>query len=236
VFRVGNHVFSAIKLYAHKFGDVIGRVSELFDAAGIGLSIPQVFSDANTLRHSITSLSRAQGLPYSDSSRAIKVAQATKKSFLDSMTLTNTLAQIALFVENTKVFLFKAVHLRVIEGIYNATSIITDGAELIGECFKLKQYHSPEAQPRDPAGVAKLNEKKTLAWITIAKDVASVALGGIALVTIAFGVATSSMTLLSTALLGVSAFWLTMKLTGYFYNKVIVEAPISSPRVIPALA
>ncbi|MBS0603757.1 MAG: hypothetical protein JSS60_01830 [Verrucomicrobia bacterium] len=229
LFRVGNHIFSAVEMYlspSHHLGDVVGRVKEVFNTAGIGLSIPQVFSDVNSLRRSIGNLLTVQDLPYSDPLRSSKIAQAAKKSFLDTVGLTNTAAQIALFVDNAKIFAFDSLHLRVIDGVYNVTSAIWDGAELIGEYFKLQHYHSPEAQPRNAAEAAKLEEKKTLSWITIAKDVASVALAAISIGAIVFGIATSSMAVVSVALLGLSAFWLTMKLTGYFYNKVIVEAPI----------
>ncbi len=231
VFRVGNHLFSAVELYltpSHRFGDLVGRVKEVFNTAGIGLSIPQIFSDLNSLRRSITNLFTVQDLPYSDPLRTRKIAQAAKTSFVDSMNLTNTAAQIALFVDNAKIYVFEAAQLRVIDGVYNVTSAISDGAELIGEYFKLKQYHSPESQPRNQAEAAKLQEKKTLAWLTIAKDVASIALAAIAIAVIAFGVATSSVVIVSTAVLGISAFWLTMRLTAYFYNKVIVETPITA--------
>lgn len=230
VFRIGNHLFSAIELYltpSHKFGDVVGRVKEVFNTAGIGLSIPQLFSDFNSLRRSVVNLLTVQDLPYSDPLRGRKIAQATKKSFLDTMNLTNTVAQIALFVDNAKIVVFEATQLRFIDGLYNITSAITDGVELVGEYFKLKQYHAPEAQPRNPAEAAKLEEKKTLAWITIAKDVASIALAAIALGTIVLGVAIGNAAIVSTAILGISTFWLTMKLAGYFYDKIIVEA--SSP-------
>jgi hypothetical protein len=230
VFRIGEHIFTALQLYlppAHEYADLVGKVKGVFSAAGVGLSIPQFFSDANTLRRSFINLFTVQDLPYTDALRDRKIAQARKKSFLDTMNLTFTVTQIALFIDSAKIFVFDTMHLRIIDGINNATSFITDGAELVGEYFKLQYYLSPEAKPRNAAEAAKLEEKKILSWMTIAKDVASVALATIAIGAIVFGIATSSIAYATVVLLGISAFWLTMKLTAYFYNKIVVEAPIN---------
>jgi hypothetical protein len=228
VVRIFNTALSYLKLIpsiSSQHSEFVGRVSTVADTAGIGLSIPQIFSDCNTLRRSISNLCSVQDLPYSDPLRTRRVAQAAKKGFLDSMNLTNTLSQAALFTNQAKIFVFETVHLNVLNGVYNATSFVTDGAELVGEYFKLKHYHSPEAQPRNQTEASKLEERKTLAWITIGKDVASVAGASIALLAIAFGIATQGAALISGACLVLSTVWLTMKLIGYFYNKIVVEAP-----------
>lgn len=235
VFRIGNHIFAALEMClspAHHLNGAVGKVKEVFNTAGIGLSIPQLFTDVNNLRRSVKNLFVVPDLPFSDPLRSAKVAQAAKKSFLDSLTLTNTLAQIILFIDNAKIYALKAAHLAAVDGVYNLTSGITDSAEGIGEYFKLKQYHSPESQPRNALEAAKLKEKKTLAWITIAKDVASVALAAIALGTLYFGVAASSVALISFTTLTLSAFWLGTKLTAYFYNKIVVEAPPPAPAIV----
>jgi hypothetical protein len=230
IFRVGEHALQALQLYlpsSHQFADLTGRMVEVFSAAGAGLSIPQLFADMNALRRSAIQLFTVQDLPYSDPLRGKKITQAAKTSFLDSMNLTNTVAQIALFIDGAKIFLIDKIPLQMINGVYNITSFITDGAEFVGECFKLEQYHSPAAAPRNASEAAKLEQKKTLSWMTIAKSIASVALAVIALGALALGVAVSSIPYAAVAVFGISAFWLAMKLTSYFYDKIVVEAPIS---------
>jgi len=228
VMRFGNLIWSVIEQSAspsHPLGGYAGKAKEIFNTAGIGLSIPQILSDLNNLRRSISDFFIVQGLPYNDPLRTAKITQAAKKSFLDSVYLTNTVSQIALFLDNAKLLAFEASHLNILDGVYNITSMIGDGAELAGEYFKLKHYHSPEAQPRNPTEAAKLEERKTLSWITIAKDVSSIASSVIGMGLIVFGVATASLPVVSVGLLTLSAFWLATKLTAYFYKKVIVEAP-----------
>lgn len=231
LFRVGNHVFSVIEMYlnpAHHLRNLVGRIKDVFNTVGIGLSIPQVVSNLNALRRSICNLFTVQDLPYSDPLRAGRVAQAAKKSFIDSVRLTNALSQIPIFLENAKVFVFDALHLRLADGIFNLTSVIEDGFELVGEYFRLKQFHSPESQPRNPSEATKLEEKKTLSWITIAKNVSSIALSAIGIGALASGAIASGVAAFPASVLALSAFWLTAKLTAHFYNRVVVEVPAVS--------
>jgi hypothetical protein len=234
VFRVGNHIFSILETWVsptHPHADLFGRIKGVFDSAGAALSFPQLLSNIHALRRSITQLFSSQNLPYSDALRSKKIAQAAKTSFVDSINLTNTAAQMTLFFESAKIFMFEAVHLRIIDGVYNITGAIGDAVELVGEYFKLKHYQSPEAEPRNPAETAKLGERKTLAWITIAKDVASLVLAGFALAPLAAGALGVPFVMAAyvspTAIVAISTFWLTAKIAGYFYNKVIVSAPVT---------
>jgi hypothetical protein len=231
VFRVIDLALSYVKFLPSvpaKTLELVEKVKSVASMAGMGLSIPRIIVNCNTLRHSIADLLGVQDLPYNDPFRTRKIAHAIKKFFVDSVDLTSTVAQAALFVDSAKVFIFEASHLRIIDGVYNVTSAISDGVELITECFKLSHYHSSEAQPRNQEEVNKLEERKRLSWMVIVKDIASVAGAGIALVGIVFGIAAQSIFVVSGAVLALSTIWLTMKLATYFYNKIIVEAPTSA--------
>jgi hypothetical protein len=230
IFRVIDCTLSYVKLLpslSANWLEVVGKVKDVASSVGIGLSIPKIISSCNTLRRSFTNLVTVQDLPYSDPLRPRKIALAAKKSFIDSVDLTWALTQAALFIDSAKIFIFKTQHLRFFEGINNVASAISDGAELITEYFKLKHYHSPEAQPRNPAEANKLEERKRLSWMTVAKDAASIGASAIVLVGIAFGVASQSIAVISGAVLALSTVWLTLKLATYFYNKIVVEKPIS---------
>jgi hypothetical protein len=178
----------------------------------------------NNLRHSLGDLRKVKDLPYSDPLRARKVAQAAKKSFLDSVDLTWTLSQVATFINNAKIYVFKALQMKVIDGVNNVTSLISDGSELITECFKLKDYEAAKAQQRTPADAAKLEKHKRLTLINIAKNVASVAGAILAIVGIVFGIAVQSIPVIVGAVLVLNTIWLAMKLASHFYNKIVVEA------------
>lgn len=205
--------------------DTITKVDNVANAAGIGLSIPKILVDGNTLRNSFTQLLGVQDLPYSDPLRDRKIAQAAKKSFLDAINFTFTLSQATLFLDNARIWVLDAAKSTVVNTVFNATSIISDGADLITECFNLERYQSSEAQPRSAAESAKLEEKKWLSWMNVIKDVASVAGAALALVGIVFGIATASVPIIIAGL-ALNTVWLTMKLASYFYNKIVVEAPL----------
>lgn len=232
VFRVIEHALAYAKMLPSLTPDwlsVIEKVKGVACTAGIGLSIPKILSDCNALRKSVSNLFSVQDLPYSDPFRVRKIAQAAKKSFLDTIGLTWTISQTALFINTAKVYVFKAVQLKILDGINNVTSLISDGAELISEYFKLKHYHSPEAQPRNQATSAKLEQQKQLSWMIIAKNVASIGGTTIATVGIVFGIAIQGIPMIPVAALALSTAWLTLKLACYFYNKIVVEAPIEEP-------
>ena len=222
-FRVVNQAANLSQAMTPQHGELVGRVRDIADTAGLALSVPQIFSNSNQLRCSVNSLISSRNLSDSDPLRTKKIAQAAKNTFVDALNLTNTCSQAALFVNQVKIFPFELSQLKILDGINNVTSAISDGIEFVGECFKLKQYHSPEIHPRNPAEEAKLSEKKTLAWMTIAKDVASIALAAITLVSIVFGLVTHMIPLVAAASLALSAFWLAMKLASYFYKKIIVD-------------
>jgi hypothetical protein len=237
VFRFIDYTLSYAKWIpslAPNWLSVIGKIKDVASTVGIGLSIPKIIVDTNTLRRSLSNLFTVQDLPYSDPLRTRKIAQAYKKSFLDTVDLTWTVSQAALFIDATKIYVFETANLRIIDGINNVTSVISDGADLISEYFKLQQYHSPGAQPRNGEESSKLEQKKCLSWMNIVKDIASVAGSAIALVGIAFGIALHSVPIAAGAVLVLSTIWLTMKLAGHFYNKIVVEAPVLPNRLIAA--
>lgn len=204
--------------------DLIGRVGMVVDTAGIGLSIPQIIPDFNALRHSVKKLIAAQDLPYNDPLRERKITQAAKRTFLDGMNAANNLSQAALFLDKVKIFLFETRHLHILDGIYNITSGILDTAELIGECFKLNHYSSIEGQPRTEIEKTQLSEKKCLSWMTVIKDVASIALACLALIGIIFGIVTQGIMFITVTGLVLSTVWLSLKITTYFFEKIVIGA------------
>ncbi len=234
VFRVFENVLSYVKMLpslAPNWASVVEKVKSVAGAAGIGLSIPKLVVECNKLRHSISHLFSVQDLPYSDPLRDRKIAHAAKKTFLDSIDLTWTLSQAALFLDSAKIFIFETAQLRLLDCVSNVTSVIADGADLIAECFKLQHYDSPDAQPRNAAESVKLEQKKTLSWMNIAKDVASVGGAAIVLLGIVFGIAVQSIPIVSGAVMISGTLWLGLKLAGYFYSKIVVEAPMTSTAI-----
>ncbi len=231
-FRLGNHFFSFFEQGldpSHRFVELFGKMKDLFDSAGAALSIPVFISCANSLRRSTIQLFHVHDLPYNDPARDQKLAQATKKSFVDSMSLTFIVAQGALFFEGVKILLLTAAQLSFVNVVYNVSGAAGDTVELGEQYYKLQHYNSPEAQPQNQIEATKLEEKKTLAWLTIAKDVASIALSVIALNPLMaelIGFSFIYMPAFAPAtVLAISAFWLAMKISSYFYKVAVVEAP-----------
>jgi hypothetical protein len=231
VFSIGNHVFSALEMHfdpKNPMSASVANTRDVFSAAAVSMSIPQALADAITATRSFSDLTSTLFSSSGNPEKATEIGKAVRRSFLDSVNLSNTLAQLALFAESVKVVAYDAARAMLVEGIYNATALIADGAELLGEFIRMQELNAEQAKldpSKDWGVISKLGEKKNLAWITIAKDVASLALTVIATVAFVLGVTTGNLGFTPVAMLGLSAFWLAMKLTAHFYNKVVVSAP-----------
>ena len=214
---------------------LMNRINTFIDTAGIGLSIPQMISDVNSLRRSIVHFFSSQELPYSDPLRTRHIVQAAKKSVLDSLNLTNTVSQAALFIERAKIIAFSSKELHFINNVFNGTTAIVDTAEIIGEVYKLKHYFGSESELRTERERTQLEEKKVHSWINIAKSVASVAGAVIALAGITLGVAVEGAAILATIGLACGTVWLGAKIASHFYEKIVIAAhtaPVTRPIIV----
>jgi hypothetical protein len=188
-----------------------GRASAAIGTIGIGLTLPDLISDTVVLRNSFSRLFTVVALPHSDPLKTRKIAQAAKTSFLDSVTFTKSLSQSTLFLDRVKILVLQAGQLAIIDGIYNASYLVVDGAELIEECHKLA------------LGKVHREEEKRLSWLIVAKDTTSVALCALALAGIVLGVALEGMAFFSVAILIMTSCWLTLKIASYFYREIVVN-------------
>lgn len=223
LFRVIEHAleyFKNIPALSDSTRDLTSKISGAINLSGISLSIPAIFTEANSFRKKIYQFAVSQDLPYSDGLRHQKIVQAGKGAVLSGMSLANTVAQASLFLDQVKI-VDLAEYLPTVDFIYQGTSLVTDGAELIEEAYKLNSYQSE--RPRSPRETAELEEKTWLSWMVVVKDVASVALAGIALVGIVFGIAASSMAVVAPAVLVLTSVWLLMKIASYFYKQILEE-------------
>lgn len=230
LFRVIDHALEYVKnipSLSDSARNLTSKVSGAISLSGISLSIPAIFTEANSFRKKIYQFAVSQDLPYSDGLRHQKIVQAGKGAVLSGMSLANTVSQASLFLDQVKI-VDLGEFLPTVDFIYQGTSLVTDGAELIEEAYKLNLYQSE--RPRSPRETAELEEKTWLSWMVVVKDVASVALAGIALVGIVFGIAASSMAVAAPAVLVLTSVWLSMKIASYFYKQILEER-----RVVPGV-
>lgn len=177
---------------------LVNRAINTINTLGITLSIPALIVDVNTLR---ISLSR-----WIHHHRDLRAATSC---FLNTMSLINTASQAAWIIDSLKWVSFKAIHVRMLNGIYYLTSGIVDSFELVGECLKLR--YNPLTK-----------EHRSLAWMKVAKDISSIAITVIALVGI-FVYGFSQLPVIAFLWLTLNTFWLVMKIICHFYEKLRVE-------------
>lgn len=226
-FRLAWHVVE----FAKKVPAIVGKWSGLLDGAGavannagIALSLPSLISDGNSLHRSLTAAWKIHHLNYSDPQRGQKIAQAYKKAVLDSLAFTNTTAQAALFLDSSKVFPLKPHHFPITDGIYNGTSLILDGSDLVSHCYQLKTLYKEPIDPNNATVKKHTEEKKTFSWMRVVQNTASIGASVIAMTGILFTVGIEAAAVLATVSLALGAVWLTLKISSYFYEKIVLNA------------
>ncbi|MBX3718520.1 MAG: hypothetical protein KF898_02590 [Parachlamydiales bacterium] len=223
LFRVIDHALEYVKnipSLSDGTRELTSKISGAISLSGISLSIPAIFTEANSFRKKVFQFAASQDLPYSDGLRHQKIMQAGKGAVVSGMSLANAISQASLFLNEVKIVNLAEL-LPTVDFIYQGTSLVTDGAELIEEGYKINSYQSE--QPRTPRETAELEEKTWLSWMVVIKDVASVATAAIALVGIVFGIAASSMAVVAPLVLVLTSVWLSMKIASYFYARILED-------------
>lgn len=208
----------------HDSRTYLDKISKVMDTAGIGLSIPRTITDMFNLNNSIRQYRRIRSTVFRDSMQRKVSIHAQKKIFLSGLSLTNTLSQASLFIHQVDLISL-GKYIPLADGIYNVTSIVSDGIELVEESFKLQQYNSTIGGVQ----TAFLREKKTLSYMKIIKATSSIAGSVLAIVAIFF--VAFQMPFVATIILVFDIAWLTMKITGNLYEKILNEKH-ASPKTI----
>ena len=143
------------------------------------------------------------------------IALNFKKTIVDGLSLVNTGTEALGFAHDVKwIDLDKsAVPVSV---IYNVTTCILDGWEAADKIQKTDEYF--KKTPADYYGL-----KTRLAQITIAKDVASVAMAAISLLSLLLGALLTDRYMVTPIMLGLSTIYLTARISSFFYEKMIEE-------------
>ncbi len=228
LFRLSGNVLDYIKNFSPLSDgafDLISKISGVISFSGISLSIPAIFTEANSLRKNVTRFVVSQDLPYSDGLRRQKIMQAGKGVVTGSMSLANVASQAVLLFHDLKV-VDLAEYSPAVNFICEGSSLLADGSELIEEMLRIRSCSWE--RPPSSCEIAEREEKMWLSSMVVLKDIASVALAAIGLVGIVFGIATSSMAFTTPLVLSLTTVYLTMKIAGYFYKQVLEDRRASS--------
>jgi hypothetical protein len=228
-FRVFDHAVSFLKYLPSltpNYRDFFNKVSGVMNKAGIALSLPKIIIDVNNVCGSMSSLRHVQTTSPLDPDRDKQIGYAYKKSLVDGMNLVNTTSQISLFLNEVSLISLGKHGVKV-DFIYNLSSIVNDTIEFFEEIVKLRDFGSHST--RSESEETMLQEKKNLSWMKIAKAAPSIMGSALAISSLFFTLFQAPV--LAAVSLGLSACWLTMKLTSMLYEKIIAEKH-ARPRLI----
>ncbi len=202
---------------------LVEKLIYVLTAAGTGLSCPKLISDTNTLRKSVQQAQAASAKPYSDPIREQKVLQTRKNVFLNTANLVNTGSEAILFLHHVTLVALSALQFRLFDGIYNVTNLIYDTQDLAVQGYKLRHFYTIAPQLRKTSEKVDVENRKTLAWMTIAQDISSIGASSIYLIGIVFSVAIESVPMAPAFTLFLGSYWLISKVTNTFYEKIVIE-------------
>ena len=183
-----------------EIGRVADRAKDLFETAGLGLSVPQLISDWGKVVHSISVLT---------SNHALSAARAVKDVVHSSLLFVNTTMRAVLFVNGAKVVSLAARQVVCVNVILSATALLTDGSDLIRDWLVW--------------GVeGKRPEEDYQALMNVVKNASSVAVSALLMVAYTFGIALAE-PIFAGSIFVLSSIYLTSKVSSYFYHKMVVE-------------
>ncbi len=188
------HLSRTWELIAAPVG-VTAQIKEVFEQAGLGLSFPQLFADVNRFK------GRIEQLSWGISSRRIKEVAYS------ALLLVNTASRSVLFTQGSSLLALSARSLVRVNVVMSVTSWLTDGSDLVRDILEW------QVEGKTP-------EKNCVAWLNVMKNLSSVAVSSLLLVSYTFGIAMSQ-PLMAGALFTLSTVYLSSKISGYFYDKMV---------------
>jgi hypothetical protein len=159
--------------------------------------IPLLFSDVKEFCHSVRNWSQTDSLA---------MAKSCKKVAMKGLSLIGTGAQAVLLGENLKIASLSTRQMCCLNVISNATLLLMDGVDFVGNCLELCQETK--------------SEKRGLAWLNFTTNGTSVALSALSLGTLFLS---RSRPWIARVTLPLSTVYLVAKLSSHFYKKMRVE-------------
>ncbi len=203
---VVSHVFGTLELCTSplsEMGRLATKVKDVFGTTGLALSYPQLISDVNRLRHSVSRLFLSSCV------QTMQTARAVKDVAMSFLLLVNTGSRAVLFAQNSELLFLAARQVSRVNIIVSVTSFITDGSDLIRDCLEWQVE-------------GKTAERDNLAFMNVMKNLSSVAASALLLISYAFGVSLTEPVMLGSMFV-LGTVYLVSKISGYFYAKMVVE-------------
>jgi hypothetical protein len=178
------------------------QVKEVFELAGLTLSVPQLICDLSALNRGITRLFA------SSCEHTMQTARTIKDVVMQSLLLINTGARSISFAQGMKCLALTSRQIVQVSLIATVTSLITDGSDLIRDCIEWQVEGKSE-------------EADNLAFMNVMKNLSSVAVSVLLLVSSTFG-ALLSEPVLTGALFALGTIYLVSKISAYFYKEMVI--------------
>ena len=219
------HLFCTIDTAAKFFPEtaLTSKVRTYAASTGSVLCIPQFVEYVDDLKDNIYKLCDAKALPESDLERSNKIFKAALGTATTSVDIVNCSAEFTLFLHDAEILpLGEAVPAT--EGIFQVTSAISDGVDLFAtQIYKIGKYQNKLEATQVEEEKSYFQQKIYRTIIQIAKDILSISLAALALVSLFFAALLEGVVFIPPLVLGLSALYIVAKVTSYFYQMILKE-------------
>jgi hypothetical protein len=200
----------------------IGSIRNAIDITGTVLSLPDLFTSFAKTVKAVASLQAAQALPEDAPERRDQMHKAIKDTILNGISWVNALTDSAGNLHGIQVIdLGKAAPF--VSGLFHLTQFVSDGNELVSEVLNVQENLEKMALTVSEEKKAVISQNNNLSLINIAKCVASIAVTILSVGTLCFAGVISGISIVPISILFFSSIWLAMKISSYFYEKIVVE-------------
>lgn len=219
-----SHLFCMIGTAAKFFPETkrTNQVRTYTAIAGSALCGPQLVGYVTDLNKSVTDLKEAIALPTDDEGRSQKVSKTARKATVGALDTVNSATELSLFLHTAEI-LHLGEAAPVTEGIFQITSGLSDLIDLVEQIKKLGRYKN---KFENAVGIEKksyFEHKFYRTMVQVAKDVFSVALASLALLSLFFGALFEGVVFIPFLVLGLSLFYIVAKISSYFYQMILKE-------------
>ncbi len=203
---------------------VQGRCSELSGKVGMlrdALAIPEFLESVTDLGGNISDLTNAYQLPGTDPVREAKVALAARKLVRNGLGIACSGSESMMFFDKSQIFPLSEGVASTFEGVFWITAGVLDGWDIFDQVEESDHCYTQSKAAYDPRVRDYYQQRVELANIRLVKNITTVAMAALALVSLFFASLVAGVTAISTAMLGLSCVYIILKIASYFYQRTI---------------
>lgn len=195
----------------------IKRIRTGVDIVASALSIPAILDHLNKFKRHIYALKDAWSDPQDRN-----VSHLFKKTTLDVCNIANNVSETTIFLHNVELIDLKE-SFPLVDGFYQVSNLVVDGWDLVNQVEKVQKYQDNIEGTNSKSTKEYFEKKKGISYLNIARDIFSIGLSVIGIISIIYGAMIQSLFFLPPLALTLSTIYLVLSIITYISKKSLEE-------------